>query len=80
MELRETWEEVNATIRRGFPGGFVVKNLPASAGDMVQTLIQEDPTCHGAAKPMSLNYCTYALEPRSLDYCACALEPRSRDY
>ena len=58
----------------------MVKNLPASAGDMVQTLIQEDPTCHGAAKPMSLNYCTYALEPRSLDYCACALEPRSRDY
>lgn len=58
----------------------MVKNLPASAVDIVQTLIQEDPTCHGAAKPMTLNYCACALEPRSHDFCACALEPRSRDY
>ena len=27
---------------RGFPGGSVVKNLPANAGDMVQSLLWED--------------------------------------
>ena len=31
----------------GFPGGSVIKNLPANAGDTVRPLIQEDPTCHG---------------------------------
>ena len=40
----------------GFPGGAVVKNPPANAGDMVQALVQEDPTCHGATKPVSHNY------------------------
>ena len=32
----------------GFPGGSVVKNLPANAGDTVQSLICEEPTCCGA--------------------------------
>ena len=27
----------------GFPGGSVIKNLPANAGDAVQSLGQEDP-------------------------------------
>ena len=36
--------------------GSVVKNPPASAGDMVQSLVQEDPTCLRAAKPMSSDY------------------------
>jgi len=27
----------------GFPGGTVVKNLPANAGDMVRSLDGEDP-------------------------------------
>ena len=40
----------------GFPGGSVVKNLAASAETQVQSLIQEDPTCHGAAKPRGRNY------------------------
>ena len=31
-----------------FPGGPVVKNLPASVGDIDMILVQEDPTCHGA--------------------------------
>ena len=39
-----------------FPGGSVVKNLPANAGDMVRSLVQEDPTCRGATKPMHHNY------------------------
>ena len=29
--------------RVGFPGGLVVKNLPANTGDMYQSLVQEDP-------------------------------------
>ena len=41
---------------RDFPGGAVVKNLPANAGDMVRTLVREDPTCRGATKPVRHNY------------------------
>ena len=39
-----------------FPGGAVVKNLPANAGDMGSSPGLEDPTCCGAAKPASHNY------------------------
>ena len=35
---------------QGFPGGSMVKNLPADAGDTVQSLIWENPTCYGATK------------------------------
>ena len=37
---------------RDFPGGAVVKNLPANAGDTGSTLVREDPSCHGATKPV----------------------------
>ena len=40
----------------GFPRGAVVNNPPANAGDTVQALVQEDPTCCGARKPMCHNY------------------------
>ena len=40
---------------RDFPGGAVVKNPPANAGDTAQALVREDPTCHGATKPVSHN-------------------------
>ena len=40
----------------GFPGGSVVKNLPASAGVVVQALVREDPTCDRATKPVHRNY------------------------
>ena len=41
---------------KGFPGGSVVKN-PLSMREMwVQSLIQEDPTCHRATKPVHHNY------------------------
>ena len=39
----------------GFPGGTVVENLPANAGDTVRALVWEDPTCHRATRPMSHN-------------------------
>ena len=45
--IRSSWD---------FPGGTVVKNLPASAGDMGSIPVREDPTCHGATKPVRRNY------------------------
>ena len=40
--------------KRVFPGGSVVKNMPADAGDMGYIL--EDPTRHGATKPWCHKY------------------------
>ena len=53
-----------------FLGGSVIKNLPANAGDTVQSLVQEDPTCRRATKPMRHNYWTCALEPGNCSYCS----------
>ena len=39
-----------------FPGGTVVENLPANAGDTGLIPGLEDPTCHGATKPMCHKY------------------------
>ena len=57
--FRKCWIEYKVsnghkTEHMDFPGGAVVKNLPANAG--VQALVQEDPTCRGATKPMRHNY------------------------
>ena len=41
--------------KQGFPGGSVIKNLPADAGDTVSTLVWEDSTCCGGTKPMHHN-------------------------
>ena len=46
----------NIYTHRGFPGGAVVKNPPASAGDTGRALVWEDPTGRGTAKPMHQNY------------------------
>ena len=55
MRLEIQAGNINLKIIRGyFPGGAVVKNLPADAGTRVRSLVQEDPTCRGATKPMSL--------------------------
>ena len=48
--------EYNKFSISGFPGGSVVKNPLTSAGDIGQSLIQVDPTCHEAAKPMYHKY------------------------
>ena len=39
-------------------------------GTRVQALVQEDPTCHGATKPVRHNYWACALEPVSHNYWA----------
>ena len=46
----------NKTEGRDFPGGTVVKNPPANAGDMGSSLVLEDPTCCRATKPVRHNY------------------------
>ena len=48
-----------------FPGSSVVKNLPVNAGDMELIPSPEDPTSHGAAKPVHYNYWACALEAES---------------
>ena len=45
-----------------FPGGAVVKNLPDNAGDGAQSLVQEDPTCLGAGKPLHHNFWACVLQ------------------
>ena len=59
---------------RGFPGGSVINNPPASVGDGVQSLIQEDPICQGAMKSRHHNFWGYAPEPRGHDYQAYMLQ------
>ena len=44
------------TLGMGLPGGSVVKNPPANAGDAVLSLVWEDPTCRGATKSVCHNY------------------------
>ena len=39
-------------------------------GTLVRALVQEDPTCHGATKPVCHNYWACALEPVSHNYWA----------
>ena len=41
----------------------------------VQSLVQEDPTCHGATKPVCHNYCTCAVEPAAATTETHTLEP-----
>ena len=40
-------------------------------GTWVWALVQEDPTCHAATKPMHHNYWACASEPASYNYWAC---------
>ena len=44
-------------------------------GTWVQSLVQEDPTCHRATKPVCHNYSACAVEPTSCNYWSlCAFE------
>ena len=61
--FRDVWTKTVADISvnedchlQDFPGGPVIKNLPATSGDT--GLVQEDPTCCGQLSP-----CTTTTEP-----------------
>ena len=59
-----------ATINKrvgDFPGGPVVKNLPMQ-GTGVWSLVQGNPTCRGARRPVHHIYWPCALEPGSRNY------------
>ena len=49
---------------------LAVQNLPTNEGVQVWFLVWEDPTCHGATKPVHHNYRTCALEPASCNFWA----------
>ena len=53
--LSSLWEPLRNAGSWDLPGGPVVKNLPANAGDRVQSLVREDPTCLGATKALCHN-------------------------
>ena len=47
---------LHVRMHQDFPGGAVVKNPPANAGDTVRALVREDLTCRGATKPVRHSY------------------------
>ena len=57
-----------------FPGGLVVKNCLTMQKTQVQSLVQEDPICRRATKPVYHNYWACALEPGSHNYWAQVLQ------
>lgn len=52
----------------GFPGGPVIKNTPANAGEWVWSLVWEDPACLGATKAIHYSNWAYAPEPGNCNY------------
>ena len=58
LNHRESNRDFKNKGREDFPGGPVVKNLPANKGDAMQvrSLVQEDHTCHRATKPTCHSY------------------------
>ena len=58
-------------LKKGFGTSLVAQwlriRLPMQ-GTRVRALVWEDPTCHGAAKPVRHNYWACALEPTSHNY------------
>ena len=71
---RGSWTQQAANLKTYCLGASLVAQwlrirLPMQ-GSRVRALVQEDPTYHGATKPMGHNYWVCALEPTSHNYCA----------
>ena len=62
------WRKVNGAAVSGLPGGSVVKNLPAAAGDGGCSPRPGRTPMSGAAKPLSHSYQACAPEPGSRNY------------
>ena len=65
----------NVSLRQLYHGTPLVAqwlriHLPMQ-GTWVRSLVWEEPTCHGATKPVHHNYWAGTLEPVSHDYWAC---------
>ena len=65
--------------KEDFPGGTVDKSPPASAKTWIQSLVQEDPTCHGVtkahARQLLESESSRAWEPQFLSLSAMMLKP-----
>ena len=64
---------------QGFPGGAVVKNLPANAGDTDSSSgpgRSHMPQSNWACAPQLLSLCSRAHEPQLLSLCATTTEAR----
>ena len=68
------WLQVKNSLKKYRWGTSLVvqwlRILLPMQGTWVQALVWEDPTCHGAAKPVCHNYWACALEPVSHNYWA----------
>ena len=62
---------------RDLPNGPVVGSLPANAGGMVRSLVQEDPRCRRAAKP-NPPVCHNPWSPHALGPLCCNCAPNKR--
>ena len=60
-----------------FHSGPVVKTSPVKQGTQVPSLIQEDSTCLGAAKPMYHNYWSSRTQEKPPQLEAHSLQPES---
>ena len=60
------WASSDKEQKEDFLGDPAIGNLPANAGDMVQSLAQEDSTCHRAPRPMRHDYWARMLQLWSL--------------
>ena len=57
------FSNVNLKVKqRDFPGGPVIESPPAKAEDTGSICGLEDPTCHGATKPICHNHWACAPE------------------
>ena len=59
---------IERSILGGFPGGSLINNPLANAGNAGSTSVREDPTCCGVIKVVCRNYWACALEPGNHNY------------
>ena len=74
-------DNVLKSFRKGFPGGSMVKNLPANAGDTGSVLDLERshmPLSNKARGPQLLSLCSRAQELQLLNPCSATTEPREQ--
>ena len=66
---------IKKTAFLGFSGGQWLGIRLAIQGTLVESLVREDPTCHGATKTVHHNICACAQSPQ-----ATATEPMCCSY
>ena len=67
-------KQVRRKFPKDFPGGPVVKNLPANKGTWVRSLAWEGSICREATEPTHHDYWAWTLEPGSCSYGAHSMQ------